>query len=758
MKQVRFLFTLCLVLGGLVGLWGGAPAAVEATSFHTIVIDGTNDFTADETMPGTSGSTWYMTWSATHFYFGINASDVGSGSATRFVNLYLDTDPQQNPLSGNGTSTGVLYNTQQPGLSFNADYHFRWQANNAYTNMLDWNNGTLSWTDDNTGNNNFGITAFQSGNYLEVAIPRASLGNPTAVYAAGSMINEQAFNEYTFFMFPNGNSEGYDANYPNYRGFSLNGGLAPNHVANNNCRIAYQVTSTASSGANTLMEAVNNLCNDGNITFSIPANSTITFASQATLNRSLFINGTTATNLTVSGGDTHRIFEVTNDATARMAGFTISNGNGFDGTTNGDGGAMLVSAGATALLTRMTIANSTVASTFYGGGISNAGSLSLTESTIRNNTAASGIANFGSLQISRSVFYGNDATTTLEGGGLSIDVSSPLVIITNSTFANNTAYEGGAIRSGATGVVLQNNTIVGNTATAINHGGGLYMTSGSVLMSNNILGDNSNGDCVILAGTIPTNTNNIIENTTDCTSGAVGLLQVNPLMSELADNGGPTLTRMPRLDSPAVNSADCTSGPMVDQRNETRPQNNTCDRGAVEVQSGEETLEVCGLQAGQTYHFLATGAKIEINTLGDLTCLDVTITDAVHPMASPNIPAPYVAITTTPPTASGYSVTLTLLHNNFADPDVCKYPGGIGGAGWDCARTGFDANSVWRAGIGSFSDWAVGNEVGPTAVTNLHTQTSTPNPTLLISLLTTLLTLLTSAWLWLARSSTFAKS
>ncbi|MBK8430291.1 MAG: hypothetical protein IPL28_02875 [Chloroflexi bacterium] len=118
------------------------------------------------------------------------------------------------------------------------------------------------------------------------------------------------------------------------------------------------MTSTASSGANTLMEAVNNLCNDGNITFSIPANSTITFASQATLNRSLFINGTTATNLTVSGGDTHRIFEVTNDATARMAGFTISNGNGFDGTTNGAMGAMLVSAGATALLTRMTIANS----------------------------------------------------------------------------------------------------------------------------------------------------------------------------------------------------------------------------------------------------------------------------------------------------------------------------------------------------------------------------------------------------------------
>ncbi len=342
MKQVRLLFTLGLVLGGLLGLWGGVPTAVEATSFHTIVIDGANDFAADEDMPGTSGATWYVTWSATHFYFGINASDVGSGSATRFVNLYLDTDPQQNPLSGNGTSTGALYNTQQPTLPFNADYHFRWRTDNTYTNMLDWNNGTASWTDDNTGNNNFGITAFQSGNYLEVAIPRASLGNPTAVYAAGSMINEQAFNEYTFFMFPNGNSEGYDANYTNYRGFILNGGLAPDHIANNNCRSAYQVTSTASSGANTLMEAVNNICNDGTITFSIPANSIITFASQATLNRNMFINGLTATNLTVSGDGTHRIFEWVNGSTVRMSGFTLSNGNGFDGTSHSHGGAVRV--------------------------------------------------------------------------------------------------------------------------------------------------------------------------------------------------------------------------------------------------------------------------------------------------------------------------------------------------------------------------------------------------------------------------------
>ncbi len=49
------------------------------------------------------------------------------------------------------------------------------------------------------------------------------------------------------------------------------------------------------------------------------------------------------------------------------------------------------------------------------------------------------------------------------------------------------------------------------------------------------------------------------------------------------------------------------------------------------------------------------------------------------------------------------------------------------------------ATTITRNGVTQFSDWAVGNEVGPTAVTNLHTQTSTANPTLLIPLLAILL-------------------
>ncbi|MBA3534157.1 MAG: VCBS repeat-containing protein, partial [Ardenticatenales bacterium] len=222
-----------LLLGTLLWLLATVLPS-EAASYHTLTIDGTNDFAADEEVPGTSASTWYFTWDATNFYFGINGSDVSGGSPTEFVVLYIDTDPQTTPTSGDGTSTGVTYNTQTPGLPFNADYHFRWKADNTYTNLLNWNNSTSSWTDDNTTGGNFGISAFQSGTFLEVSIPRSSLGNPDALYVAGAMLNEVGGGESTFFMTPSSNSPGYDANFTDYFGFGLGSGVSPNDAENLN--------------------------------------------------------------------------------------------------------------------------------------------------------------------------------------------------------------------------------------------------------------------------------------------------------------------------------------------------------------------------------------------------------------------------------------------------------------------------------------------------------------------------------------------
>jgi hypothetical protein len=68
------------------------------------------------------------------------------------------------------------------------------------------------------------------------------------------------------------------------------------------------------------------------------------------------------------------------------------------------------------------------------------------------------------------------------------------------------------------------------------------------------------------------------------TPPAGNLVGVDPLVGPLADNGGPTLTRMPQPGSPAI---DALSPPAAcdgpDQRGALRPQGVSCDIGAVEV-------------------------------------------------------------------------------------------------------------------------------------------------------------------------------
>ncbi len=228
-------------LAGLLLLAGLAIAG----SPHTIIIDGNNDFASNEDVPGTSGSTWYFTWDAANFYFALNAPDVASGSATKFVLLYLDADPQQNPLSGNGTSTGQNYNTQHPGLPFNADYHFRWKADNTFTDLMSWNGS--SWV----GGNNSGVQAFQSGTFVEYKIPRANLGNPSQVYVCGAMINEQGGVESTFFLTPQSNGpDGYDKDFTHYFGFPLVDNIAPDFSGNEDTYpVASIATGNYSAGA-----------------------------------------------------------------------------------------------------------------------------------------------------------------------------------------------------------------------------------------------------------------------------------------------------------------------------------------------------------------------------------------------------------------------------------------------------------------------------------------------------------------------------
>lgn len=219
MKLLQFLAGLLPLLSAF---------TLYATAYNTINIDGTNDFVSDESFSGTSGSQWFFTWDDSFLYIGLDATDVGSNNGNIFMTLYIDTDPTEPLNGGDGSTSGVTYNTQNPNLPFAADYHLRWKADGTYTNILDYNNFTASWTDDNTGNNNFGLTWARSGTYVEFAIPLAQIGNPHGIHVSAAMINEAGGGEFTFFMFPDSNVQGYDANFTDFWALNLDDGVSPN--------------------------------------------------------------------------------------------------------------------------------------------------------------------------------------------------------------------------------------------------------------------------------------------------------------------------------------------------------------------------------------------------------------------------------------------------------------------------------------------------------------------------------------------------
>ncbi len=222
MKQF-FTISLLLILSNL----------LFATTFHTITIDGTNDFAADETFSTTStGYTTYITWDQNNLYIGYDGVDINAGINPQYkwILIYFDTDPQQTPTSGTGTTVGQLYNTQQPNLPFSANFHLRWKGDNTYTNMGKWTGS--SW-DYGSGGGYWTGSLVRSDTYLEISIPLSDLGNPSQVYICTNMINEESGFEWTYAGNPSDMfTDGYDPDYLHYYGFNLTSGISPNHSQN----------------------------------------------------------------------------------------------------------------------------------------------------------------------------------------------------------------------------------------------------------------------------------------------------------------------------------------------------------------------------------------------------------------------------------------------------------------------------------------------------------------------------------------------
>jgi hypothetical protein len=348
-----------------------------------------------------------------------------------------------------------------------------------------------------------------------------------------------------------------------------------------------------------------------------------------------------------TGGD-YRIFS--NSAATTISGLTIADGLAFADTSGElDGGGIYN--GGNLTVDSCVIRNNQVHVTHdfgqpsaVGGGIYNAGTLTLIHSRVTDNQAyteftggnstgefgkGGGIGNGGHLTILYSRVDGNTATSddtsglgsVALGGGLfnktsgvlevrfsSIDgnfapayypaaaggglYNEGLASLGDSTVAGNKAKsDGGDARGG--GIENQGILTVTNSTVAANisseSGGGIYTESAATLdVRDTIVGDNMAPFTPDLSGNLSGSGYNLFGQS----AGGSGydptdLLDTDPLLGPLQDNGGLTQTMALLTGSPAIDSGDNANAPEWDQRGPGYPRivNGTIDRGAFEVQN-----------------------------------------------------------------------------------------------------------------------------------------------------------------------------
>jgi predicted outer membrane repeat protein len=230
----------------------------------------------------------------------------------------------------------------------------------------------------------------------------------------------------------------------------------------------YFVTNTGDN-ANTqgsLRYEINHAPDGSSVAFLKGLTGTILLRSELILKKSVAINGPGPSRMTISGYNSHRVFDIGNNIAVSISNLTIADGHAIDtggNTALSDGSGAGIYVGDQGLnpsqqsyeYSTVTLLNDTITNNVaddYGGGIFNQGILSMFNCTIANNKASYGgglaVSNNGYSTLSNNKVVSNTATT--DGGGIysgdAVFISSSSYFdLYNSTVSGNHAVQGSGI-------------------------------------------------------------------------------------------------------------------------------------------------------------------------------------------------------------------------------------------------------------------------------------------------------------------------